>query len=305
MNNSRRTFIRQCLVGSAGLAAGLPLLSSAKGKTITLTILHTNDVHSHLDPFPANDPLYPGLGGVSRRAALIQEFRKQHENVLLLDAGDIFQGTPYFNIYKGELDFKLMSAMQYDAATLGNHDFDNGLQGLHDMLPYANFPFINCNYDFTDTLLEGKILPYKIFEKQSLRIGVLGVGVELNGLVDKRLYGNTKYLNPIEKANETAVFLKEKKKCDVIILLSHLGYQYAGNKVSDRLLAANSRNIDVIIGGHTHTFLHTDVRVNNLDNKPVTICQAGWAGIQLGVVSCTFSKNRSERSIKSGGVKIF
>jgi len=283
---SRRKFIKQTLLSGIGLASLnlIPFSSYAakKKKHTKITILHTNDVHSHIEPFPDNDPKYPGLGGAARRASLIQQIRNEEENVLLLDAGDVFQGTPYFNLYEGEIDFKLMSLMQYDAATIGNHDFDNGIEGLDRMLPHARFPFINANYDFSDTILKEKIKPYHIFIKDNVKIGVFGIGVELDGLVDKKMYKATKYNDPVIIANKIAELLKKEKECDLIICLSHLGYQYKSDKISDLKLAAQTKNIDLIIGGHTHTFLEKPTKVRNLSNKETLITQVGWAGINLG-----------------------
>lgn len=264
-----------------------------------LTILHTNDVHSHIEPFPINDPKYPGLGGAARRASVIQQIRNEEQNVLLLDAGDIFQGTPYFNFYGGEIDFKLMSLMQYDAATIGNHDFDNGIEGLEKMLPHANFPFINSNYDFSNTVMHGKTLPYKIFDKNGIKIGVFGVGVELAGLVSKDLYRETIYNDPIEIANKQAIFLKGEKKCDLVICLSHLGYSYKTKKVSDLILAELSNHIDLIIGGHTHTFLNTPTKVKNQSGKVTLINQVGWAGINLGRIDFYISTDKTNYSFNS------
>jgi 5'-nucleotidase len=308
LNNTRRKFIKQSILSGAGIVTlgGFPLHAFAqKEELVKLSILHTNDVHSRIEPYPDNDPIYPGMGGASRRATLINNIRANEKNVLLFDAGDIFQGTPYFNFYKGELDFKLMSAMQYDAATLGNHDFDNGIEGLSNMLPFAKFPFVNCNYSFTDTPLSGKIEPYKIFEIEGIKIGVFGLGVQLEGLVNKTLYGNTFYLNPIEKANETAKLLKYDKGCRLIIALSHLGYKYSSNKVSDIVLANESKDIDIIIGGHTHTFLEQAVIEKNKKNKPVYVCQAGFSGLLLGKIDCFFKKNTSEMAVNTTTIKIF
>jgi 5'-nucleotidase len=283
---SRRKFIKQALLSGFGLASlnliPYSLFANKKNKHTKITILHTNDVHSHIEPFPNNDPKYPGLGGAARRASLIQQIRNEEENVLLLDAGDVFQGTPYFNMYEGEIDFKLMSLMQYDAATIGNHDFDNGIDGLNKMLPHAKFPFINANYDFSDTILKGKIKPYHIFIKDNFKIGVFGIGVELDGLVDKRLYKKTKYNDPVISANKISEQLKKEEKCDLIICLSHLGYDYKSDKISDLKLAAQTNNIDLIIGGHTHTFLDKPTEISNLSNKKTLITQVGWAGINLG-----------------------
>ncbi|CAG0954134.1 MAG: bifunctional metallophosphatase/5'-nucleotidase [Bacteroidetes bacterium] len=307
MNNSRRKFIKQTLLGGGSFITlgGIPLSTFAKEEFVKLTILHTNDVHSRIEPFPNNDPLYPGMGGASKRASIINSVRANEKNVLLLDAGDIFQGTPYFNFYKGELDLKLMSAMQYDAATIGNHDFDNGIEGLSNMMPYANFPFISSNYIFNDTPLSGKVLPYKILEKEGIKIGVMGIGVQLEGLVDKKLYGNTIYINPIEKANQVAQFLKHEKQCNMVVVLSHLGYKYSSSVVSDVVLANESKDIDIIIGGHSHTFLEQAVIEKNKKNKPVYICQAGFAGLLLGKIECYFKKNTSEMAVNADTIKIF
>jgi 5'-nucleotidase len=293
-------------MGTAGLAAmnAFPFSAFGKEHTVRIVILHTNDVHSRIEPFPLSDPKWPGLGGVARRAALINHIREQEEHVLLLDAGDIFQGTPYFNMYGGELELKLMTKMRYDATTIGNHDFDNGLDGLVKQLPHADFPFICSNYDFKDTPISGKTIPYKVFEKGGVRIGVFGLGIELDGLVDKKLYGNTVYLDPLEKAAEHAHKLKFDEKCDLVICLSHLGYSYKEKKVSDVILAEKSKNIDLIIGGHTHTLLEDPVRIRNSDGKEVVVAQVGWAGIRLGKIIYTFEKKSGKKHAQGSTIKI-
>jgi len=285
----RREFIKGIFGGIAlaGLSS-LPIDLFAKEDMTRLTILHTNDVHSRIDPFPPNDPKYPNMGGVARRAALIKKIRSTEKNVLLLDAGDIFQGTPYFNLYGGELEFKLMSEMGYDASTLGNHDFDNGIDGLVKQMPNMNFPFLNANYSFKDTLLENKVNEYKIFRRGNLQIGVFGIGIELRGLVDPKLTGNILYNDPLVNANRISTLLKNEEKCDLVICLSHLGYKYNDKKVSDSVLAKESSNIDLIIGGHTHTFLDEPTLINNKDGKEVLIAQVGWAGIKLGRIDYYF-----------------
>ena len=257
-----------------------------------LTILHTNDTHSRLDPFPMDGSRNQGLGGVAARAALIRRVRQEQEHVLLLDAGDIFQGTPYFNIYKGEPEIKAMAVMGYDACTIGNHDFDAGLENLANQLTaHANFPMLVSNYDFNQTPMENKTLPYKVFRKGRLKIGVFGLGIELRGLVPDNLYQNTRYLDPLQKANETAALLRNKEDCDMIVCLSHLGYQYkTSNKVSDEIVAKESENIDLIIGGHTHTFLDNPIIIKNKKDEDVIINQVGWAGIILGRLDFEFSK---------------
>jgi 5'-nucleotidase len=291
---SRRLFIKQSGLSAIGLSL-LPQLSFGNNKDIKLTILHTNDMHSHIHPFTSGRN--KGLGGMAQRAALIKQIRKQEEHVLLLDAGDIFQGTPYFNFYGGELEFKLMSEMKYDAVTLGNHDFDNGLEGLKKQLPHANFPFLIANYDFSDTILNDTFKPYKVFRKGDLKIGVFGIGIELEGLVPKKLYQKTVYQDPIEKANYYASLLKQKERCDLVICLSHLGFKYKTNKLSDMQLAKQTKNIDLIIGGHTHTFLKQPVSQLNLEKREVLINQVGWAGINIGKIDFHFSQNNSEKKV--------
>jgi 5'-nucleotidase len=288
----RRNFIKNTAATSALLSfSGLSLSSFSTVREKKITILHTNDVHSHIDPFPENHPRNPSMGGVARRANIIEQIRKEEENVLLLDAGDIFQGTPYFNYYGGELEFKLMSMMKYDLATLGNHDFDNGIDGFFAQLPNANFDFVSANYDFKNTELNGIVKPYKTFIKDGIKIGVFGLGIELDGLVDKKLYKETKYYNPIEVATDITKTLKETEKCDLIICLSHLGFDYKNekDKPSDLKLAAATQDIDLIIGGHTHTFLDKPVIKTNKVGKQVVINQVGAYGINLGRIDFYFS----------------
>ncbi len=302
---NRRAFIKT-VFGSMALAglSSLPLDLLAKNEFTKLTILHTNDVHSRIDPFPENDPKYPGMGGVARRSAIIKKIRAQEKNVLLLDAGDIFQGTPYFNLYGGELEFKFMSEMGYDATTLGNHDFDNGIDGLVKQMPHMNFPFLNANYTFSNTLLENKVSEYKLFNKSGIKIGVFGIGIELAGLVDPRLTGNIIYNDPIIHAKRVSSHLKKNEKCDIIICLSHLGYKYSDKKVSDIILASETDYIDLIIGGHTHTFLDEPSAVMNKSNKEVLVAQVGWAGIKLGRIDFYFDHMKRKKDSIASTVKI-
>lgn len=289
---SRRKFLKTSLAATGAIAVSqTPFqLLARKRQPFRLTVLHTNDVHSRIEPFEAGE--YAGLGGFARRAKLIEQIRQQEENVLLLDAGDIWQGTPYFNVFGGKLEFQLMSRMRYDAATIGNHDFDRGLEGLKEMLPHARFPFISSNYDFSSTMLENLILPYRVVERGGLRIGIYGLGVELQGLVPGRLYGDTKYLDPVEVAQRTEQHLKEQEKCDFIIALSHLGYEYESDKISDLKLAPQLQWTDLIIGGHTHTFLTKPTRLETRTGRPIWINQVGWAGIHLGRIDFLFSEQK-------------
>ena len=280
----RRNFIKQtsATIGLMSLT-NLPVFAMQKSHTKHITILHTNDVHSQIDPFPATDKRNPNQGGVARRASLINLIRAENPHTLLLDAGDIFQGTPYFNFYGGELEIKLMSMMGYDAATIGNHDFDNGIEGLYKQLPHAKFQFISSNYDFSNTIMDGHVKPYSVFVKDGVRIGVFGLGIELAGLVTAEMYKETVYNDPVGIAQDLSKKLKTEEKCDIVICLSHLGYNYKGeDKISDLALAALTQDIDLFIGGHSHTFLKKPTVTKNAVGKNVLVNQVGFAGINLG-----------------------
>ncbi|CAM1355565.1 bifunctional metallophosphatase/5'-nucleotidase [Tenacibaculum halocynthiae] len=295
----RRDFIKQ-LGGASTLAmiGGLTLPSFIPKKQKHITILHTNDTHSHIEPFKANHTRYANRGGVSRRASLIEQIRLENKNTLLLDAGDIFQGTPYFNYFEGALEFKLMSMLKYDVATIGNHDFDNSINGLYKQLPNAKFDFVSANYDFKNTVLDTHVKPYKIIFKDGIKIGIFGLGIELDGLVDKRMYKETTYLNPIEITQDITNTLKNEEHCDLIICLSHLGYYYKNNPdtISDLNLAKATKNIDLIIGGHTHTFLPKPTIIRNIDDKNTLINQVGAYGVNLGRIDFYFDENNNKTS---------
>ncbi|QNS41458.1 metallophosphatase [Chryseobacterium manosquense] len=302
---NRKQFLKTIGVGtlSMTLAPNLLLAENLKFLEVNsehkLTILHTNDQHSRIEPFDASYTRNPNQGGFARRAALIQKIRSEEKNLLLLDSGDIFQGTPYFNFFGGELEFKLMSMMGYDASTMGNHDFDNGLEGFKKVLPNAKFPFICSNYDFKNTILDGQTIPYKIFNKNGIKVGIFGVGIELAGLVGKKSYGETVWQNPIEIAQHYSEFLRNDKKCDLVICLSHIGYDYKDDpkKISDKNLAAQTDGIDLILGGHTHTFLPEPQSFTNRKGKNVLVNQVGWAGLLLGKIDFYFDKNKKVQNI--------
>ncbi|MBA4154602.1 bifunctional UDP-sugar hydrolase/5'-nucleotidase [Flavobacterium sp.] len=300
----RREFIKNTAAGTALVGfGGLSLTSFEQLKTKHLTILHTNDVHSHIDPFPANHPKNANMGGVVKRAVLIEKIKQENPNVLLLDAGDSFQGTPYFNYYGGELEYKLMSKMGYEATTIGNHEFDNGIDGLAAQMPHAKFDVLSANYNFENTVMNGFVKSYKIFRKDGIKVGVFGLGVELAGLVDKKMYKETVYLDPVEISLDTVKKLKHDEKCDLIICLSHLGYAYKDepSKISDVKLASLTRDIDLIIGGHTHTFLDKPTIHKNLDGKDVLVNQVGCYGINLGRIDFYFD---SDSTVISQGKSI-
>ncbi len=298
---NRRKFIKKTSAASALIALGGQASCVSNSKK-HLTILHTNDVHSHIDTFPKSHSRYPNLGGLARRATLVEQIRIENANTLLFDAGDIFQGTPYFNFYGGELEFKLMSKLKYDAATIGNHDFDNGLEGLLAQMPHATFKMLSANYDFSNTIMDGLTEPYHIYEIDGLRIGVYGLGIKLDGLVTKKLYKETRYLHPYEIAKDIEAELKTKKNCDLIICLSHLGYTYKNEeRPSDLGLAAQTEYTDLIIGGHTHTFLDKPTIVKNQMDKDVLVNQVGCFGINLGRIDFYFD---SAKNKTAGGVSI-
>jgi 5'-nucleotidase len=304
---SRREFV--ITSGAAGAAMLVPGWMSAttllKEEISRLIILHTNDVHSRVEPFPMDGSKNQGLGGAAPRAALIEQIRKENEHVLLVDSGDIFQGTPYFNFFLGEVDIKLMTQMGYEACTMGNHDFDAGLENFEkQMREHGNFPLIISNYDFSDTVMHNRYSSRHIIQKGNIKVGLTGVGIEMNGLVPYSLYGNTRYLDPIKMASEQANILKHDEKCDLVICLSHLGYRYEKEKgkVSDIVLAQKSRSIDIILGGHTHTFMNEPDYYRNSEGAYVMINQVGWAGLRLGKIDISFEKNKPGKCVTCEGI---
>lgn len=299
----RRDFIGKTTAAGALVGLGGLTLNSCKANPKKhITILHTNDVHSHIDVFPKDHSRYPNLGGLARRAHLVEQIRQENPNTLLFDAGDIFQGTPYFNFYGGELEFKLMSKLKYDAATIGNHDFDNGLEGLLAQMPHATFKMLSANYDFSNTIMDGFTKPYHIYEVDGLKIGVYGLGIHLEGLVTKKLYKETHYLPPYGIAQNVERKLKIEESCDLVICLSHLGYAYKNeDRPSDMGLAAKTDYTDLIIGGHTHTFLEKPTIVKNRKENDILVNQVGCFGLNLGRVDFYFD---SSKNVKAGGVRI-
>jgi 5'-nucleotidase len=290
---NRRKFISNTTATSAFVGlGGLSLNSCFRETKKKITILHTNDVHSHIDAFPKSHADFPGLGGLAKRAVLVAQLRKENPNTLLFDAGDIFQGTPYFNFYGGELEFKLMSMLKYDAATIGNHDFDNGIEGLFAQLPNAKFKLLSANYDFTNTIMNGYTKPYEIYTVDGIKIGVYGLGIALDGLVTKKLFKETQYLNPFEIAQDIERKLKAEENCDLVICLSHLGYKYNSDKPDDLKLAAKTKYTNLIIGGHTHTFLKKPTIVKNTLQTDVLVNQVGCFGVNLGKIDFYFDNDR-------------
>ncbi len=279
---NRRDFLTNSAAFGVGLTLIPSLLTQAKKDYRSVTILHTNDTHSQIDPFPETHKFHAFKGGVVNRASTIDLIRQENPHVLLLDAGDVFQGTPYFNRFHGHLEMQLMQAMGYDAMTMGNHDFDIGIQGFEEAYrKNASFPIICSNYDFRNTSIHDLVKPYHVFLKNEIKIGVFGLGIELKGLVSLKHYDGTLYSEPIKVAKQYVNLLKNDLKCDLIICLSHLGYKYDTDKVSDRILAQAVDGIDLIIGGHTHTFMKKPEMIVR-DKGQTLINQVGYAGINLG-----------------------
>ena len=296
----RRNFIKKTGVASSVLGFGsFSLLNSSLTKVEEdakqITILHTNDVHSHIEAFSNTHAKYPGRGGAARRYAYINMVKKENPNTLVLDAGDAFQGTPYFNFYGGELEYKLMSKMGYHASTIGNHEFDNGIENIAAQLAHADFKLLNANYNLKNTILDGLVKPYQTYEMDGVKIGVFGLGIELNGLVSKKLYKETEYIDPVDVAKDTVKKLKNEEECDLVICLSHLGFNYSGRKICDVKLAQQTRDIDLIIGGHTHTFLEKPSLIENLDFKNVLVNQVGWAGLNMGRIDFYMKKEKASK----------
>lgn len=260
-----------------------------------ITILHTNDTHAQIDPFPEDHPKYAGLGGFSRRASYVNKIRKINKHVLLLDSGDVFQGTPYFNFFKGKLDYQLMSQLKYDATTLGNHEFDNGVDGLFDAMQELKFPMVNSNYFISDTRFENKIKNYLIKEINGIRIGIFGLGIDFKSLVLESNHKGFTYREAISVGKGVSSNLKKYLKCDYVVCLSHLGYDYPNEprKPNDLRLAKESEYIDMILGGHTHTFLDKPILIQNKAGRDVLINQVGFAGIQIGQIDLYFNEDNT------------
>lgn len=257
--------------------------SMKKSKNRQVTIIHTNDFHSRFEPFESQNKRWGNQGGIARMKDLIDRERSVDPNLFLFDSGDVFQGTPYFNIFKGHPELEWMKKAGYDATTIGNHDFDLGIEHLFQIRKQYEMPTVNCNYKLEDEWKQQNLIqPFKIIEKNNVKLGVIGVGIELTGLLSEFSYKGLTYTNPIESVQKSANFLKVEEKCDMIIVLSHLGYKYNNDKIDDLKLAANTHNIDAILGGHTHTFLDEPTMVKNSKGQKILVNQAGWAGLRLG-----------------------
>jgi 5'-nucleotidase len=293
---NRRRFLKSSLITGAALAVpsrlispklwsvlAEPLFDVAAGEVL-ITILHTNDTHSQIDPVSESDKTWAGRGGVARRATLVKRIRKENPNTLMVDAGDVFQGTPYFNFYKGEVEYKSMSLIGYDVVTLGNHDFDNGVNALAAAMKFANFEFVSTNYDVRGTALEARVKPYAVRTIGGVRIGLFGLGISPDNLITPNNFQGVKYLDPVQMTRGVVRLLREQEKCQLVVGMSHLGY-YANpknNEIGDSQVAAQVSGIDFIASGHTHTFMEKPVLTKNPEGKDTIIFQVGKSGIYVG-----------------------
>lgn len=265
-------------------------IAASAQKTKELLILHSNDTHSCIMPLNPNlnDTLVAGRGGFLRRIAMLKEERAKTPDLLYFDSGDFSQGSPYYTLYKGDVEVGLMNQMGIDAATIGNHEFDFGLENMARVFRQANFPIVCANYDFTGTPVEGLVKPWVVLKRNGVKIGVFGLSPMMDGLVDKNKCKGVKYLNPAQVALETAAFLKNKKKCDVVICISHLGWKE--DVENDNYMIPRSRNIDLVLGGHSHTYMKELAYEPNLDGKQVPVDQNGKHGIFIGRIVLTLQK---------------
>jgi 5'-nucleotidase len=291
MSLNRKRFLQQMATITAGAllpadAIGQLLQGDANHRKsverLELLLLHTNDLHSRIEPFPANHPL-AGKGGIANLATLIQQHKQQNPNVLLLDCGDVFQGTPYFNLFGGALEYQWMQNMGYHATTMGNHDFDNGIDHLANMLEKnPGIAMLNCNYDLSKTRLKNLVKPYKLVEMGGKTIGITGVGISPENLILDRMIPGLVYQEPVVALQKTVDYLRNEAHCDAVFVISHLGYSYDTDKIDDLKLAAQTHGITAIVGGHTHTFLDKATEVKNAVQQTVLVNQAGWGGLMLG-----------------------
>ena len=280
-------------------AISAPLLNVAAGETL-ITILHTNDTHSQIDPLPVNDGQYPDKGGVARRATLVKRIRKENPKTLLIDAGDVFQGTPYFNFYKGEVEYKSMSLIGYDVVTLGNHDFDNGVDALAAAMKFAKFEFVSCNYDVRGTPLESRVKPYLVRVIGGVRVGLFGMGVSPDNLIKPENFKGVKYNDPVKAAGDAVKTLRERERCTLVVGMSHLGYYPNPREgaIGDTQVATQVDGIDFIASGHTHTFMKEPVIIRTPSGGKTIIFQVGRSGIYMGRVDF---KIRDGKVVASAG----
>ena len=287
---------RRFLTGSAAFGPALVTLPRSfafNADETVITILHTNDTHSQIDPLPPNDR-NAGKGGVARRATLVKRIRKENPNTLLVDAGDVLQGTPYFNFYKGEVEYKAMSAIGYDAGTLGNHEFDNGVDALAAALKFADFDIVSANYDVKGTALEALVKPYVVKTAGGIRVGLFGLGISPVALITPANFKGVTYLDPVQAARDVVKKLREQERCSLVVCMSHLGYSERprANSVSDAVVASQVDGIDFIASGHSHLFMERPVEQSQPCGAKTLIFQVGKSGINVGRVDFTFRSGK-------------
>ena len=286
---NRRKFLSSSAIFGAAVLTAPRSFAFAPNETV-ITILHTNDTHSQIDPLPPNDR-NAGKGGVARRATLVKRVRKENPNTLLIDAGDVLQGTPYFNFYRGEVEYKAMSAIGYDASTLGNHEFDNGVDALAAALKFANFDIVSTNYDVKGTALEGLIKPYVVKTVGGIRVGLFGLGISPTALITPENFKGITYNDPVLAARNVVKTLREQQRCALLVCMSHLGYPFSdrpSNNIDDVKLAAQVDGIDFIASGHSHLFMDKPAEQTQPCGAKTLIFQVGKSGINVGRVDFTF-----------------
>lgn len=289
----RREFFKTTGMAILGLSLGIGWKEWLYADDLfRVTLLQTNDTHSRIDPFPPDSGRNAGLGGIARRATFVKQVRRENPHTLLLDAGDVFQGTPYFNLYRGKIEYHTMSLCGYDVVTLGNHEFDNGVASLHQAMEYAQFAFVNCNYLIADTPLVHRVKPYVVQSLGEIRIGITGVGVRLDNLVAPKNRENIGYLDPRPRLKQIVNRLRYDHRCALVVVISHLGIDGRGDQPGDRQLAKEVEGIDFIVGGHSHTFMRQPEVLQSPSGRPVYIFQVGYGGIYVGRSDLFFRRDK-------------
>lgn len=298
---SRKDFLKKSSILVAGSSPIMKLSGSlfSSFQEPTITILYTNDTHSRLDPIPHNAREFAGFGGIAKRSSLVDKIRAESKNVILLDAGDVFQGTPWFEVYGGKVSFELMSEMGYDAMAIGNHEFDLGLEGFAEAAQFADFTFLAANYSTRNTPMGPFVERQIVKELDEIKVGIFGLGIQLENIVDPSLHEGVRYRDPVIISNRVVESLRNFHGCDYVICLSHLGYQYEDDQIDDLKLARSVPGIDLIIGGHTHTFLEEPVSVENPNGSATVVTQMGHSGIRLGRIDLTFVQSSEAQVVTS------
>ena len=301
----RRDFIKKAVI--AGSVLSFPHIwlknAGAQKDLYKITLLQTNDTHSRIEPFPMDGGRFQGMGGMARRANLVNRIRRQNPDTLLLDAGDVLQGTPYFNIYKGRIEYETMSQCGYDATTLGNHEFDNGVEDLAQALQYANFDIVNCNFDFGNSPLLPLVKTFITRQVGRIKVGITGVGINFQDLVSRKNHQGVTFVNPYKPVQTVVNYLRKDLDCSLIVVLSHLGYRYDSSEPSDVEMAYRVNGIDWIVGGHTHTFMKEPEVVISKRGHTTRILQVGWAGVLVGKSDFYF-EDRTLVAVKSHNLAV-